>query len=291
MKPSTQPAWTIRSLLAWMTQDFQAAGIATPRLDAEILIAFALGCDRVRVYLDLDRPLTPEELVAVRALVVRRRKREPVAYIVGQREFYQRAFSVSPAVLIPRPDTETLIERALELMPEDKPVHVLDLCTGSGAIAVTLAAERPLAEVHATDLSDAALSVARDNAERHGVAERIRFAQGDLFGALPERVLYDLIVANPPYIRAGDAPSLAPEIRLHEPELALFAGEDGLAIIERLCVEVGGWLASGGTLLFEIGAGQAEGVMARMATLFELTGVRAHRDLGGVLRVIEARRA
>ncbi|HEX4355462.1 MAG TPA: HemK/PrmC family methyltransferase, partial [Polyangiales bacterium] len=126
-------SWTIRSLLTWMTQDFGALGLDTPRLDAELLIAHVLEIDRVRLYMDLDRPLTAPELAQIRALVVRRRQREPVAYLTGVREFYRRAFAVSPAVLIPRPDTETLIERALELLPRDAARRVLDLCTGSGA--------------------------------------------------------------------------------------------------------------------------------------------------------------
>ena len=285
------PAWTIRSLLTWMTQDFAAVGIGTARLDAELLIAHSLKCDRVRLYMDLDRPLGPEELAAVKALVVRRRKREPVAYILGQREFYRRAFSVNPAVLIPRPDTETLVERALELIPVDAEARVLDLCTGSGAIAVTLAAERARLHVDATDLSHEALAVARQNAAQHGVEGRMAFFHGDLFEALPEPARYALITANPPYVPSLDAPTLAPEIRAHEPALALFAGEDGLSVIDRLCANAGAWLEPRGTLLFEIGAGQAESVLARLGAVAELTGARAHRDLGGVLRVIEAQRA
>src|SRR5262245_54242823 len=132
-QPST---WTIRSLLAWIAQDFSGLGIPSARLDAELLISHALQLDRVKLYLDLDRPLAPDELARVRDLVVRRRKREPIAYILGEREFYRRKFEVSPAVLIPRPDTETLIARALELLPQDSTARVLDLCTGTGAIAV-----------------------------------------------------------------------------------------------------------------------------------------------------------
>lgn len=281
--------WTIRSLLAWMTQDFRAAGIATARLDAEVLIAHALGCDRVRLYMDLDRPLAGDELAAVRALVVRRRKREPVAYIVGRREFFRRSFAVGPSVLIPRPETETLVERALELLPVDRTLRVLDLCTGSGAIAVTLLAERPSLRVHATDLSPDALATARANAEAHGVSDRIELCCGDLFAALPTREPYDLIVANPPYVAQTDAPKLAPELG-YEPGLALFAGSDGFAVLDRLCREVSGFLVPGAALLVEIGLGQAARVTSELLA-HGMTGAREHLDLGGVARVVEASRA
>ncbi len=284
------PDWTIRSLLAWMSQDFAAAGLGTPRLDAELLIAHVLGCDRVRLYMDLDRPLSAAELASVRGLVQRRRKREPIAYIVGQREFYRRAFKTTSAVLIPRPDTETLVQRALELLPKDEARHVLDLCTGSAAIAVTLAAERPLLQVDATDLSLEALAVAKDNALQHAVAGRVRFLQGDLFAALPEPTHYDLIVANPPYIATADWEGLAPEITRHEPRLALLAGAQGLDLLERLCEQLPPWLAPLGTALFEVGAGQAEAVAEKLAAQPGLQRVRVHRDLGGVARVVEAQR-
>jgi release factor glutamine methyltransferase len=285
------PAWTIRSLLGWMTQDFSAAGLATPRLDAEVLVAHALGCDRVRLYMDLDRPLAPEELASVRGLVQRRRKREPVAYIVGQREFYRRAFQTTAAVLIPRPDTETLVERALALLPPAEERRALDLCTGSGAIAVTLAAERPRLRVDATDLSPTALLVAAANAQQHCVADRVRCLPGDLFEALPEQALYDLVVSNPPYIAQREWESLAPEITQHEPRMALLAGDDGLSVLDRLCAHVESWLAPGASVLLEVGQGQAELVAERLQQRPALGEVRTHRDLGGVLRVVEARRA
>jgi release factor glutamine methyltransferase len=279
--------WTIRSLLTWVAQDFSTLGIASARLDAELLVAHALGVGRVQLYLDLDRPLSPEELAGVRALVVRRRKREPVAYIVGQREFYRRAFEVDPAVLIPRPDTETLIERALERLPPESDARVLDLCTGSGAIAVTLAAERPGLRVTATDISAAALALAQKNALRHGVLSRIDFVQGDLFAALAEPALFELIVANPPYIAEADHAQLQPEIRLHEPAIALRSGADGLAHLRRLCAESSAWLTPGAAVLFEVGQSQAPAVLDLLRTA-DLSEPRAHRDLGGIERVVEA---
>jgi release factor glutamine methyltransferase len=279
--------WTTRSLLTWTTQDFKALGIATARLDAELLLAHVLGVDRVRLYMDMDRPLSPDELTAMRALVVRRRRREPVAYLLGQREFYRRAFVVNQAVLVPRPDTETLIERALTLLPAESSAQVLDLCTGSGAIAVTLAAERPLTRVVATDISKDALAVARSNAEKHAVASRIEFRLGDLFQALEPGARYDLIVANPPYVRSTELEQLAPELR-HEPALALIAGAEGLDVLTRLCAEVSEWLTQTGTLLFEIGAGQAPAVLQLLAAETGLADLQTHADLGGIERIVEA---
>lgn len=286
--PTPPTSWTIRRMLAWIAQDFAALGIATGRLDAEILVGHALGLTRVKLYLDLDRPLDPAELATIRGLVVRRRKREPVAYITGAREFYRRSFEVTPAVLIPRPDTETLIERALQLLPDGAETRVLDLCTGSAAIAITLAAERATVQVTATDISAAALEVARRNAERLGVAARCTFLEGDLFAPLPAADRFDLIVANPPYIPEAEIASLQPDIHQHEPHLALAAGPDGLDHLRRLSAEALAFLRSNGSVLFEVGAGQAP----RVRELLEAAGfaeTASHKDLGGVERVVEAR--
>lgn len=282
--------WTARRLLTWMTQDFKAQDLGTPRLDAELLIAHVLGVDRVRLYMDLERPLSSPELSAIKALVMRRRQREPVAYLIGYREFYRRELKVTPAVLIPRPDTETLVERACALLPEDQPRRVLDLCTGSGAIAVTIAAERPLASVVATDLSEAALAIAAENAHKHGVHARVELRQGDLFAALADEAGFDLVVANPPYIGDDELPQLAAELQ-HEPRLALTSGPEGLDVLTRLCAEVDRYLTPVGAVLFEIGAGQAEQVTQLMAANPRLTSVTTHRDLGGIERVVEASRA
>lgn len=270
-----------------MGRDFAALGIGTSRLDAELLIAHVLQVDRVRLYMDLDRPLSAAELSAARALVVRRRQREPVAYLVGHREFYRREFDVNAAVLIPRPDTEVLIERALALLATDAEAAVLDLCTGSGAIAVTLAAERKNVRVTATDLSGDALEVAARNARKHGVSERVELRQGDLFAALTAGARYDLIVANPPYVCSQELPDLAPELR-HEPELALTAGVDGLDVLRCLCAESADWLKPGAALLFEVGAGQAPEVARLLAEPGALTQIGVHKDFGAIDRVVEA---
>jgi release factor glutamine methyltransferase len=279
--------WTIREVLRWTARDFGERGVDAPRLDAELLVAHALEMDRVGLYLDMDRPLSADELVRVRALVQRRRQREPVAYILGTREFFGRAFEVGPAVLVPRPDTETLVERALELLPKG-PARVLDLCTGSGIIAISLAASRPDVAADATDVSKEALEVAARNAERHAVGDRITWLLGDLFAAVPTGRRYDLVTANPPYISEGELPTLAPEVARWEPRLALAAGAEGLDVLERITAGIPEVLRPGGAVLVEVGLGQAPSVCQALEAA-GLHEVRAHRDLGGVERVVEGR--
>lgn len=276
-------------MLAWMAKDLQGLSIASPRLDAELLLSHALGCDRVRLYMDMQRPLDKAELAAVRALVLRRRRREPVAYILGRREFYKRDFEVDASVLVPRPETEVLVDRALDALA-DAPVRALDLCTGSGVIAITLALERPALTVDATDISEPALAVARRNVARHAAEARVQLHHGDLFGALPEPRRYALITANPPYVRDDEWKELAPDVAEHEPRIALLAGLLGLSVIERLCDGAADWLEPGGVLLMEIGRGQAAAVVELLARTGRYGGVVAHRDLAGIERVIEARR-
>jgi release factor glutamine methyltransferase len=281
-------SWTVRRVLEWTGKDFVARGLDSPRLDAELLVADALGIDRVRLYMDLDRPLVPEELGKVRERVARRRAREPVAYMLGRREFFGRPFAVGPAVLVPRPDTEILVERALELLDEGAVGPVLDLCTGSGAIAVTLASERPALRVDATDLSAAALATARANAEAHGVADRVACFEGDLYAPVSDR-RYALITANPPYIADAILGTLQPEVSAHEPRLALAGGADGLDVIRRILAGADAHLADGGTLLCEVGSDQARPVRA-LGSEAGFTA-RTHRDLAGHERVVELTRA
>jgi len=283
-----------------MTQDLRSLGIPSPRLDAELLIGHALRLSRVQLYMDMQRPLTREELAEVRSLLVRRRRREPVAYLRGTKEFYLHEFEVTRDVLIPRPETELLVDRALEVLsalslsvgsPSGSPVgaRALDLCTGSGAVAITLALQRPLLTVDATDLSDAALAVAARNVERHRVSERVQLHQGDLFSALKERTRYALIVANPPYVAASEWDSLAPEITAHEPRMALIAGDDGLSVLRRIAADAAEWLVPSGTLLCELGRGQAPIVAEWLRADTRFTGVAVHKDLAGIERVVEAR--
>ena len=279
--------WTIREVLDWTTQDFAGRGIASPRLDAELLVAKALGTDRVGLYLDLNRPLVDRERSAIRPLVARRREREPVAYILGHRDFYGRRFKVTPDVLIPRPDTETLVEHALECIPEDAPCRVLDVGTGSGAIAVTIAAERPLAQVTATDISEAALKIASENAERLEVAGRIRFERANLLSGAEQ---YDVIVSNPPYITESEMKTLQAEVREYEPVTALEAGEDGLDVVRALLATAEPVTANGAQMLIEVGSGQAAAVVGFAAEHTAWQPVAVYPDLNRIERVVHLRR-
>jgi release factor glutamine methyltransferase len=280
--------WTVQRMLAWMTQDFAGLRVATPRLDAELLLSHALGCDRVRLYMDMQRPLDEPERERVRGLVQRRRRHEPVAYILGRKEFYKRSLEVTRDVLVPRPETEILVDRALDALPRAA-TRALDLCTGSGAIALALALERPNLQLDATDISQAALAVAARNAARLDVAERVQLHLGDLFRALPPR-RYSLIVANPPYVADAEWSTLTRDITDHEPPLALLAGPDGLQILRSLCADAADWLEPGGALMLEVGHTQAAQVSAWLRADDRLEATTTYNDLNGVERVVESRR-
>jgi release factor glutamine methyltransferase len=279
--------WTIRSVIAWTTGHFQKKGLDSPRLTSEVLLSHVLSCDRVRLYVDLDRPLSKDELGRYRLLIERRMGGEPTQYLTGRREFYGRPFAVDPRVLIPRPETELLVEAVLRDVPGDAPAHLVDLCTGSGCIAITLAAERPLAQVWATDLSADACALARQNAQALGVGERVTVCEGDLFAPLPADARFDAIVSNPPYIRTGLLPTLSAEVR-REPRLALDGGEDGLVVLRRLAAESLRLLKPGGRLALEIGEDQG----AQVAGLLEAAGwvdVRVEKDLARHDRLVLGR--
>jgi release factor glutamine methyltransferase len=280
-------SWTVRDVVAWTTDDLRRRGIDSARIDAELIVAHALAIDRVKVVLSQDRELSPHELETIKTLVKRRRSFEPLAYRRGHREFSGRTFRVDARVLVPRPDTETLVDVALDrLRGRDLFARALDLCTGSGCVAITLKLERPTIAIDATDLSPDAITVARDNAQRLGAVWNVRIVAGDLFAPLGSpRARYDLVVANPPYIPTGEIAALQPDIKDHEPKLALDGGADGLDLVRRIADEARAWLRPGGALAIEVGAGQS--VAAR--TIFEKNGyfdVRATKDYGGVERVI-----
>ncbi len=276
--------WTIGSLVKWATDDFRARGIENPRLDAELLVAHALEIDRMRVILDANRPLEGAELALLRDLVKRRRAFEPIAYLRGYREFYGLKFRVDKRVLVPRPDTETLVDAALTRSTHvSMSMRQLDLCTGSGCVAIAMARQRPTASVFASDISGDALAVARDNALRLG-AYNVAFVQGDLFAPVAGQ-RFDVITANPPYIASAELATLMPDVRDHEPRLALDGGADGLDLVRRIVSEAPEHLEPGGLLAMEIGAGEAEATVA----LFEKRGfadVRAHRDMARIERVV-----
>jgi len=277
--------WTVRSLLAWAREWLANKGVDSPRLDAELLLAHALGCSRTRLYVDFDKPLSPEELARVKPLLQRRAQREPVAYILGVREFYGRPFRVGPGVFIPRPETELLVQAAVEALPSQ--ARVLDLCAGSGAVGVSIAAELPGARVDLVEASPEAAAAARENADKLAPG-RARVYEGDLFAALAERTRYDGVVANPPYVAEGERDRLSPEIVVHEPPRALFAAEGGLAVIRRIVAEAGSWLVPGAFLGIEIDAALS-GSVRDLCTQAGFTNVRVVKDLAGLDRHVLGR--
>jgi release factor glutamine methyltransferase len=247
------------------------------RLDAEVLARSVLRWDRATYFSRRHEPAPPGFETAFDALIARRRRREPTHLLVGIREFWGREFEVAPGVLVPRPETELIVERALEFFPDrGQPLRIADAGTGTGCLAVTLAVELPHALVVASDLSPTALAVAARNAGRHRVADRVRLVRGDFLA--PFAGPFDLVVSNPPYVRLADLPDLMPEVRLHEPALALAGGDDGLDAFRVIVRQVGPRLSSGGRVLVEIGEGQAEEV-CRLAIDAGLVVDEIARDL------------
>ena len=278
--------WTVLKVLQWTAGYLQEQGVEGARLDAELLLTEVLRLDRVGLYVNYDRPLEATELAAYRQLVGRRARREPVAYILGRSEFWSLPLKVRPDVLIPRPDTEVLVEEALKRAGDQS--RILDVGTGSGAIAIALAHELPNAQVAAIDVSEAALLVAQENASTNGVVERVSFQLGNL-QQLPVGP-FELIVANPPYIPQGDLAALQPEVRDYEPQLALAGGKDGLDCYRSLAMQSSQCLAAAGWMLLEVGIGQAEAVQ-QLLTEAGLVEVFCRNDYAGVARVVGGRRA
>lgn len=276
--------WTILGVLDWTAQRFGEREIASPRLEAQLLLAHVLGCSRVELYTGFDKPLAEAELARYRALIKRRLAGEPVAYILGEAEFWSLPLAVSPDVLVPRPDSETVVEVAVARRGDRAaPCAVLELCTGSGAIALALAKELPAATILATDVSAPAAAVARANVARHGQQARVEVALGDLWEAVPRGARFDLVVANPPYVETAVIDTLAAEVR-REPRLALDGGADGLAFYRRILARAAEHLAPGGALVLEHGYDQADAVGA-LAREAGLAGVAMVRDLGKNPRV------
>ena len=276
---------TIKQTLHRAREVMAASDVEDSPLESELLLRHALGIDRTGLYQQFNGELSPEEEKDFWNLIERRLRGEPAAYITGHREFYGLDFHVDPGVLIPRPETELLVEKALELGREREVSTVADIGTGSGAIAISLAVGLPRARIYATDISPAALGVACYNCQHHGVAERVWLLQGDLLDPLPEPV--DLIVANLPYVRA---PDLAEVNTLNfEPTLALDGGSDGLDKIRRLCMQAGGKLTPRGALLLEIGCGQEGVVSDLLHALCPAAEIEVTPDLAGIDRVVSLR--
>lgn len=280
----SEPKWTIGSILTWTKQYFSDKSVASPRLDAEVLLSHILGKDRMYLYVNFDQPLEPPELAAFREAVKKRAQRVPVAYITGRREFFGLSFAVTPAVLIPRPDTEVLVEAALGRLRGRTSPLVLDIGTGSGAIIISLLHKLPEAKGTAVDISNEALTVARENASRLGVGDRLELMRGDLFAPAGGRV-FDAIVSNPPYIADADLAHLEPELRC-EPRAALAGGADGLDFYRRLVGGAAVLLAPGGFLAVEVGAGQAPRVAALATEASGLATAEIVKDYAGIERVV-----
>ena len=277
--------WSVRRVLTWAADDLKRRGNDGARLDVELLLGRVLGIDRIGLIMQSERPLAPLELTRFRELFKRRRAGEPVAYLLGEREFYGILLRVDARVLIPRPDSERLVEVALERTRERSMLGAaLDLCTGSGCIAIAFARHRPTWDVTASDISPDALSVASDNAHRTGAIRNLRLLQGSLFEPV-ERQRFDLVSGNPPYIPAADIAGLPNDVRDFEPRLALDGGADGLSLVRKIVDQAPSHLTPGGLLALEIGADQG----AATLEIFRAGGLReveVARDLGGRDRVV-----
>jgi release factor glutamine methyltransferase len=329
-------SWTILEILRWTTDYFSTKEVSEPRASAEVLLAHSLGTSRLDLYLRYDQPLNPEELARFKTLVVRRRNGEPVAYLTGHREFWSLDFRVTPDVLIPRPETETLVAAAVEVVreelgrgdqgrgapaPSPKPppptpyrgsggefegrageltspgpplnssqLWGVEIGVGSGAVVIALAKELPEINWVGIDLSAAALAVARDNARRHEVTDRVNLLQSDLLSALKPQAFFELLVANLPYVPRKMWEALPRDIKDFEPKEAFWGGENGLDLIRRLIKQAHNYLKEAGWVLLEVGDGQAQ----KVAVFFEEAGayerVETIKDFSGVERVVRARR-
>jgi release factor glutamine methyltransferase len=260
-----------------------AAGVDDARIEADALLAHAIGCDRAHLLARLRDPLDAANVRAFQALIGRRMRREPLAYITGEREFYGVSIACAPDALIPRPETELLVDVALEALRGRTAVRAADVGTGTGAVAVAIALHAPGAVIEAVDASDEALAVAARNVGRHGLSERVRTRAGDLLAGLG---LFDVIVANLPYVDAREWASLQPEVRDYEPREALVADDDGCALIERLLAQAPQHTERGATVAVEIGFAQAERIAACALSHFPAADVTVIKDLAGIDRVV-----
>jgi release factor glutamine methyltransferase len=280
-------SWTIRRVLAWTTERFRKGGLESARLDAELLLAHTLATDRLHLYCDLDKPLAPPELSRFRDQIRRRLQGEPVAYLTGRREFWSLPLAVDGSVLVPRPETELLVEVALSRVEGHEEVLLVDVGAGSGAVAIALAHELPRARVFAIEKDESALSLSRQNLEQQG--KGIILLEGDLLQPLPLEVIPDLVVANLPYIPSAEIERLSVEVRRWEPRIALDGGPDGLEIIRRLIPQAEERLTPGGWLALEMGHDQGDRVRELLLE-HGFIEIEVHQDLQGLDRVVVARK-
>ncbi|VEN73733.1 Release factor glutamine methyltransferase [Candidatus Desulfarcum epimagneticum] len=282
--------WTILKILSWTASYFKSRNVEAPRPSAEILLAHALGIERIQLYVQYDRPLNKDELAAFRNLVKRRARFEPAAYITGEKEFWSLPFAVTCDVLIPRPETECLVEAALAFLkqdsPEGRPKRVLELGAGSGAVICALASEAGEHLYFASDISPGALQIASANAKKNGLEHAIRFFASNWLGAVKKNAPpFDLIVSNPPYIRAGEIAGLASEIRLHEPRLSLDGSADGLLCLRAIVETAAEFLKPGGMLALETGFDQKNDVLDLARSCGAYENMVCSNDYSGLHRV------
>jgi len=284
--------WTIQKLLTWVTEYLTQKGVDAPRLSAELLLSHVLGLKRIELYTQYNKVVVQDQLDRLHGLVKRAGEHEPVAYLVGRTEFYSIEFEVTPDCLIPRPETELLVQRSIEfLRKRTGPQYICDLCTGCGVIAVAIAKNVPDAKVLATDISEPALAGAAKNVEKHKLQDRIELRHGDLFEPLvPQLDLFDLMVCNPPYVSAAEYEALDRNVKDYEPRIALYAGQDGLDLYRRIAEKVDQFLKPDGLLLLEIGYQQGPAVRELLEQTGALAQIQIDKDLQHHDRVVAAKR-
>ena len=281
--------WTIGRILQWTEQYFQSKGMDTPRLDGEVLLSHVLGKNRIYLYTNYDQPLEQDELDQFRPLVIERAKGHSVASLTGTKDFMGLTFSVNDKVLIPRPDTETLVEYVLSAYHQQDSIRILDMCTGPGTILLSLLHYLPTATGMGLDISHDALNVATQNQKSFKLENRSEFHESDMFAYLEHHnELFDVIVSNPPYIRLEDKKILSPDV-LNEPHIALFGGEDGLDFYRQLANESVKYLKPNGLVAFEVGYDQAEAVKSLLDDVGSYVDISFAADLAGINRVVTAR--
>lgn len=292
--------WTVIKALTWAETYLKRFKVPEAKIDAEYLLSHILKCKRQELYLNSERQLTNQEINTFKGFIQKRSKRKPLQYIIGEEEFRGLIFKVTRDVLIPRPETELLVEEAVKIMERQRAkgkgqkAIIIDLCTGSGCIAVSIAKEIPDSKVYSTDISEKALAVAKENAKRHSVEDRITFLQGSFLEPLKDKGLegkIDIMLSNPPYVSKKDMEKLQPEIKEYEPPLALYGGEDGLDSYRRIIPEALTYVKKGGYLILEIGYGQAEGVKELFGKNLAYVKIEIIKDLSGIERVVKARKS
>ena len=289
--PQSAPAdqaWTVRRILEWTTNHLKQHGSDTPRLDAEILLAHARSCPRIQLYTHFDDVVSDAVRATMRELVQRRAKAEPVAYLVGQREFFSLSFRVNRDVLIPRPDTETLVMEILDRLKRRESPRLLDLCTGSGCVGVATAKNNSQVKVLATDISPNAITIAQENVERHQLGDRVEIVASDLFASIPKNSRFDVIASNPPYIPSAEIDQLDAEVAKHEPRLALDGGPDGLDILRKIIEQAPAYAAPSGWLMLEFTPEQADSLQKIVQQDGRYREIAIRKDLAHRPRVLRA---